>query len=124
MRVPVVAFVLDVVAVLVFAAVGRRSHTESDAVFGILGTAWPFLTGLALGWAAFLLSSRRFPRTPGQAVAVWVPTVAVGMLLRQATGKGTALSFVVVATVVLGAFLLGWRALAQVLVRRRARPAP
>jgi hypothetical protein len=122
-RVPITAVLLDVVAVLVFAAVGRRSHAESDAVTGILVTAWPFLTGLTLGWAAYLVASRRVPRTPGQAVAVWVPTVAVGMLLRQLTGKGTALSFVIVATVVLGAFLLGWRALATALVRRRARPA-
>ena len=124
MAVPIAAAVLDVVAVLTFAAVGRRSHAESDAVTGILVTAWPFLTGLAVGWAAYLASSRQVPRTAAQAVAVWVPTVAVGMLLRQASGKGTALSFVIVATVVLGACLLGWRALAQLLVRRRARPAP
>jgi Protein of unknown function (DUF3054) len=43
------------------------------------------------------------------------------MLLRVATGAGTAFSFVVVATLVLGVFLLGWRALAALARRRRHR---
>ena len=64
---------------------------------------------------------RRAPLGVRDGIPVWVCAVAVGMLLRVATGAGTAFSFVVVATVVLGVFLLGWRALAA-LVRRR-RPA-
>jgi hypothetical protein len=111
--VPAIGFVVDVLVVLVFAAVGRRSHAESGAVTGVLVTAWPFLTGLTLGWAGFAAAHRRAPRSPGDAVALWVPTVAIGMLLRQLTGKGTALSFVLVATLFLGAGLLGWRAVAQ-----------
>jgi hypothetical protein len=43
------------------------------------------------------------------------------MLLRRLTGDGTAWPFVVVATVVLGALLLGWRAGAQVVRSRAAR---
>jgi hypothetical protein len=42
-------------------------------------------------------------------VVVWVCTVVVGMLLRQATSEGTAASFVVVATVVTALLILGWR---------------
>jgi len=38
-----------------------------------------------------------------------------------ASATGTALSFVVVATVVLGVFLLGWRALAALVRRHAAR---
>jgi len=34
------------------------------------------------------------------------------MLLRAVTGQGTALAFVLVASVVLAVLLLGWRALA------------
>jgi hypothetical protein len=108
--VPALALVVDALVVLVFAAVGRRSHAESDAVSGVLVTAWPFLTGLALGWAGFAAANRRAPLSVADAVGLWVPTVAIGMLLRQLTGKGTALSFVIVATVFLGAGLLGWRA--------------
>ena len=118
-RAAVVAFVVDVGLVLLFAAIGRRSHAESGAVVGVLRTAWPFLAGLVLGWVVALGWRRTAPLRVRDAVPVWVLTVAGGMLLRAATGTGTALSFVVVATVVLGVFLLGWRALAA-LVRRRA----
>jgi len=118
-RAAVVAFVLDVGLVLLFAAVGRRSHAESGAVLGVLRTAWPFLAGLVLGWVVALGWRRTAPLGVRDALPVWVLTVAGGMLLRVATGAGTALSFVVVATVVLGVFLLGWRALAA-LARRRA----
>jgi chromate transport protein ChrA len=118
-RAAVAAFVVDVALVLLFAAVGRRSHAESGAVVGVLRTAWPFVAGLVLGWVVALGWHRTAPLRVRDAVPVWVLTVAGGMLLRVATGAGTAPSFVVVATVVLGVFLLGWRALAA-LVRHRA----
>ena len=116
---PAIGFVLDAVAVLVFAAVGRRNHAESDAVTGVLVTAWPFLAGLVASWAGFVAVHRRAPLTVVEALPIWVPMVAIGMVLRQLTGKGTAPSFVVVATLVLGAFLLGWRALVATVRRRR-----
>jgi hypothetical protein len=53
-------------------------------------------------------------------IGLWIATVAAGMLLRAASGQGTALSFVVVATLVLGIFLIGWRAIAAFAARRRA----
>jgi hypothetical protein len=112
------AVVLDVLVVLVFAAVGRRSHGESSAAVGVLGTAWPFLTGIAVGWLVSLLALRVVPLTVRHGIPVWLSTVAVGMLLRVATGSGTAFSFIVVATVFLGVFLLGWRAVAGLLARR------
>jgi hypothetical protein len=118
-RAAVVAFVVDVALVLVFAAIGRRSHAESGAVVGVLRTAWPFLAGLFLGWVVALGWRHTAPLRVRDGVPVWVLTVAGGMLLRAATGAGTAFSFVVVATVVLGVLLLGWRALAA-LARRRA----
>jgi hypothetical protein len=52
---------------------------------------------------------------------VWPTTTVVGMVLRVVGGQGTAVSFVVVTVVVLGAFLLGWRALVALGRRRRAR---
>lgn len=121
---PAVGFVLDAAAILVFAAVGRRSHAESDALSGVLVTAWPFLAGLLAAWAGYLAAHRSPPLAVRSGVAVWLPVVAVGMLLRQLTGKGTAPSFVVVATVVLGAFLLGWRLAAAARARASRRRAP
>ena len=108
---------LDVLLVLLFAFLGRRSHEESSAVLGVLVTAWPFLTGMAVGWLVSLLTFRTLPRSVRHGIPVWLCAVAVGMMLRQTIDKGTPLSFVVVATVVLGAFLLGWRALAAWLNR-------
>ncbi len=108
---------LDVVAVLVFCAVGRRSHDEGLSVSGVAATAWPFLSGTAVGW----LASRAWRRPTAVAptgVVVWLCTVAVGMLLRKATSAGVAASFVVVAASVTAVLLLGWRALVGVSLRR------
>ena len=109
-RMPVsVAVALDVASVVVFAAVGRVSHEEEDALRGVLVTAWPFLAGLVVGWALVRSLSHRWPVAVGPGISVVGCTVLVGMLLRFFTGQGTAPTFIVVATVVLAALLLGWR---------------
>jgi hypothetical protein len=108
----------DVVGVLVFCAVGRRSHAEGLSVTGVASTAWPFLTGTAIGW----LASRGWRRPTAVAptgVIVWICTVAVGMLLRKVSSAGVAASFVVVASSVTAILLLGWRASLGLALRRR-----
>jgi Protein of unknown function (DUF3054) len=108
---------VDVISVLVFCAVGRRSHDEGLNLPGIASTAWPFLSGTLVGW----LLSRGWRRPTALAptgVTVWLSTVVVGMVLRKATGAGVAASFVVVASSVTAVLLLGWR-LAAGLARRR-----
>lgn len=111
-----IALGIDVFLVLVFAAIGRASHGEE--LSGLLVTAWPFLGGLALGWLVTL--AWRAPAAPVRTgLGVWVVTVAGGMLLRTATGQGTAIAFVVVATVTLLVLLVGWRAVAAIARRRR-----
>ena len=117
-RRPLVALLLDVVLVLVFAGVGRASHDESSPVVGVLATAWPFLVGTGLGWLVVRVVRREWPLDVAPGVTVWFATVLVGMLLRHAVGSGTAVSFVVVASVVLALFLLGWRAVGAYAVRR------
>ncbi|HET7304101.1 MAG TPA: DUF3054 domain-containing protein, partial [Segeticoccus sp.] len=102
----VVAAVLDAALVVLFAVLGRRSHEEGGALLGVLGTAWPFLTGAAVGWALVLLARRAAPLGVRAGIPVWVGGVAGGMLLRVATGQGAAWPFVAVATLVLAAFLL------------------
>jgi hypothetical protein len=112
---------LDVLAVLVFATVGRRSHAEGLTVAGVLDTAWPFLTGVVVGW--LLTRAWKHPAAVVPVgVGVWLAALVVGMMLRRLSGDGTALPFVVVATVVLAALLVGWRAAARV-VRRSDVPA-
>lgn len=110
---------VDVIGVLVFCAVGRRSHDEGLNITGIAVTAWPFLTGTVVGW----LVSRAWRRPTAVAptgVVVWLSTVVVGMLLRKATSAGVAASFVVVATTVTALFLLGWRVAAGLALRLRS----
>lgn len=112
------AAVVDVVLVAAFVAIGRASHREDQSAF--LVTAWPFLAGLAVGWLA--ARAWRAPFAVVRAgVPAWLATVAVGMVLRAVAGQGVQPSFVVVATIVLGAFLLGWRALLIALDRASSR---
>jgi hypothetical protein len=110
---------LDFALICLFAAIGRRSHGETRALLGVATTAWPFLVGVTAGWLVFLFSLRRTPLRVRSGIPVWVGTVAIGMVLRSLTHAGTALSFVVVASVFLGAGLLGWRALAALATRPR-----
>ncbi len=114
---------VDVVLVIVFCAIGRRSHDEANALTGLLTTAWPFLGGLALGWIAneALYRNKSLPASVVPAgIVIWLCTLVGGMLLRVVSGQGTALSFILVAATVLGVFLLGWRAVYSAVERRRA----
>lgn len=110
---------VDVVGVLVFCAVGRRSHDEGLNVTGVAATAWPFLTGTAIGWLA-ARGWRRPTAVAPTGVVVWLSTVVVGMVLRKATAAGVAASFVVVATTVTALLLLGWRVAVGLTLRRRS----
>jgi hypothetical protein len=113
---------VDLVWVLVFAAIGRANHGEAVGPTGLLTTAWPFAAGWLVGWVLVLAvpPARARPLGAVAGALVWVPTVVAGMLLRVATGAGVQTSFVIVATIVLGVFLLGWRGVAA-LVRRSRR---
>jgi FtsH-binding integral membrane protein len=111
-RQAVLAAVLDCGCVLAFVIIGRASHAHGESVAGIASTAWPFLAGLAGGWAA-ARGWRRPVRVVPTGVGAWLGTVVLGMVLRVVAGQGTAVAFVVVALVFLGLFLLGWRVLAR-----------
>lgn len=121
MRTALLAFLADALLVLVFVLIGRASHDENP-VLGALVTYWPFLVALVLGWVV-----ARAWKNPlavlRSGVPVWAVTVVVGMLLRTLSDQGVQVSFVIVTSVVLGVFLLGWRAIARVVVARRARVA-
>jgi hypothetical protein len=118
LRRPPVALAVDVLLVVVFAGVGRASHDEANPVVGALATAWPFLVGTAVGWAIVRVLRKSWPLEVGPGITVWFATVLIGMVLRQSTGQGTAVSFVLVAALVLAILLLGWRALVALLERR------
>ncbi len=111
------ALFLDLALTMVFATVGRASHSESLTLPGVWHTGWPFLVGVGIGW----LVSRgwRNPLHWVIAATIWFCTVAGGMVLRLLTHDTAQLAFIGVATVVLALFLLGWRGLARMIIRRR-----
>ena len=117
-RTVAIALAVDVVLVVVFAAIGRASHGEEvigpDGL-GLAQTTWPFLVALLVGWLTMRLW--RFPLAILNAgVAVWLYTVIGGMLLRAISGQT---AFVIVASIVLAVFLVGWRAVVALIIRRR-----
>jgi chromate transport protein ChrA len=111
------AAALDIASILVFVAVGRRSHDEpGNVITGIAKVAAPFLIALAIAWV--VVQAWKRPQELKTGVVVWALTVIDGMLLRHFVfDRGTAASFIVVAAIVTAVFLLGWR-----LVASRRRP--
>lgn len=122
-RMPVaLVVVIDVILVTVFCVIGRLSHAEGvfSDVPGLLNTIWPFLTAVLFAHLSALVVRVRTERMlPG--IVVWAVTVIGGLALREATGQGAALAFIVVATLTLALFLLGWRGVLAIMRRVRRR---
>jgi hypothetical protein len=111
------AFLLDAVLVVLFAALGRRTHGHGDSLRGVAATAGPFLVGLVVGWVV-----RERLRGPlARTLSPWLGAWLVGLLARGVVGQGVDAVFVAVAGAFLGLFLLGWRALARLSSARRRR---
>lgn len=109
-----VALGADAIAIVVFALLGRNNHQTASSPLTI---AAPFLVGAAVGWV--IARGWRSPFALATGVHVWWATVVVGMLLRwRVWDRGVQASFVVVATLFTGLFLLGWRLAARRIVRR------
>jgi hypothetical protein len=121
-RHPLLAFVIDVVLVIAFAAIGRTSHSEGLAPLGILATASPFIAGTAVGWLVVRSLRKSWPVEVGPGITVWFATVLVGMAIRVAAVGSFAWAFLGVAAVTLAVLLIGWRALATRAGTRSARP--
>ena len=102
------AKLVDVIAVLVFVAIGRRSHEEANSISGLLQTAAPFLIAVASSWAVVAIAKPSGTLVP--AIITWAVTVSAGMVLRNfAFGEGTALSFIIVTTITLFVLIVGAR---------------
>ena len=111
---------LDVLVVLLFVVLGRETHDEGNAIVDALRTAAPFLIALVVGWVA----TRNWPDPTDYRLGLLVAgiTVAGGMLLRRvAFDDGTAIAFVIVATVFNLAGMAGWRYVASRLKTRSRR---
>jgi Protein of unknown function (DUF3054) len=111
----------DALVVAVFVAIGRSTHHHVMTWSGFASTTWPFAVGLLIGWV-WVLARRRAGSTLASGVVIWLCTVVVGMLLRVQFGQGTAVAFIIVALVFLGAFMLGARLVARSVRTRLSRP--
>lgn len=121
-RIPLLSLAADVVAIVVFAAVGRSNHGEAFDVVGLLGTAAPFLLGALAAWCTPWV--RADPTGIRSGATVLLGTLVIGFAVRALMLDRLPLSFVLVATVVLAVLLVGWRGLSALVARRAAHRVP
>ena len=112
------ALIIDLLFILLFVGIGRSAHEHGITVAGMASTLWPFVAALAVGWL-FTSWRQRSGESPLDGLVIVLITVSLGMALRVVSGQGTALAFIVVALSFLTLFLVGWRLVARIVVRRR-----
>lgn len=121
----ITALLLDVVAIAVFAFLARVAHQTDEmplTVGGWVSTLWPFLLGV--GAAALIGAVARWDaaRVAPAGVATWAITVLVGLgIWSLRNGELPHWSFILVATIMSGLLLLGWRLIAGHRGRRGGR---
>ncbi|MHC6230880.1 DUF3054 domain-containing protein [Arthrobacter sp. MMS24-T111] len=119
-RTVILAAAADLILILAFAAIGRDAHHREEPVLGVWLTAWPFLAGAAAGWMA--ARAWRNPLSAVRAgVPVWLGSLIGGMVLRALTAQTVVLPFIIVATLALAVFLVGYRLLLSGVARLRRR---
>lgn len=117
-----VALLIDLLLVTVFAISGRASHSEGLDLAGIARTAWPFLLACLIGWGVVaLLKDDGYSWR--SALEIWTITWLGGLAIRVASGDTAALAFVILSGIVLGLLLVGWRWLARLLRRKPSATA-
>ncbi len=107
-----IAPLFDVAAIVVFVALGRRSHDEGGGIGEVVEIAAPFLIALGVAWA--VLCAWRAPTKPSTGVHLAIVTVGVGQTLRNLVfERGTAVAFIIVSAVMVTALFVGWRLVVQ-----------
>lgn len=114
----VMAVVVDVLAVLLFALIGTLFHSEDGIAVGAwLSASWPFLLGLAVAWA--LLLTRTVRLAPGSGLGILIITWLVGVIVRSIVTLSVAWGFVLTSLLFLTILMLGWRIVASLVTHRR-----
>jgi hypothetical protein len=114
------AVAADLVCVLIFVLIGRHAHSEADSAAGVVATTWPFAVGVIGGYIGAALTQWSAYSWRGACVIV-VKTLILGLVLRYTVARdGTPLPFIIVTTLFLTAFMMGWR-LAVYGLRHQAR---
>lgn len=123
MNKPAVPVVLDILAIALFALLARMAHQSDEMPLnfnGWVSTLWPFLIGVALGWVLITLRKWDGRLVVPAGLSAWVITVLVGLgIWSLRNGAIPHWSFIMVATIMSGVLMLGWRGLAK-LGRRKS----
>lgn len=110
------ALIGDVLAILLFVAIGLIQHGIPLEQDYLLIVGWPFAAGLLVGHLAAQSWRKPFGLWP-QGVFIWAITIVAAMAIRTLFQMGTEPSFVIVTSLFLGIAMLGWRAVATYLTR-------
>ncbi len=117
----------DLIVFLIFSATGRSNHAEAVSLSSVVVTAAPFIIGWfavspflgAFGRQGSAATTRPLPLLQRTAIA-WIVAWAVALLLRRFVfGGDIPPAFIIVALLVNGVLLLGWRGVASALFWRR-----
>lgn len=123
---PLKAIVFDALAIAAFALLARIAHNTPEMPLSFLGwlqTLWPFLVGAVLAWVVMMApvdpeaTDKSFLAGSDyrSGTVVWLLSVAAGLTVwGMVHGDIPHWSFMLVATVMSGLLIIGWR----VLVRR------
>lgn len=114
------ALIGDVLAIVLFVAIGLFQHGLDITTQNLVLVGWPFAAALIVGHLAAQTWRGPFRVWP-QGVFVWAITIVGAMAVRTLFQAGTEVSFVIVTSIVLGVLMLGWRALASYLTRGAPR---
>ena len=106
--------------VLALAIGGKGSHEASEPNWVVLAIAWPHAVAASLTHVRLVSRGRPTRRTWPEGGIVLAGTYVLGMLLRAISGRGLDPAFLIVAGLFLALTMLGWRAVVQIMTRRRA----
>lgn len=110
----------DILAVVLFVAIGLIQHDVVATATNIALVGWPFLLGMLVGHLAIRSWRAPFGLWP-HGVFVWAITVVAAMAIRTLFGAQPPVAFVIVTAVSLAVLMLGWRAVALFVTRKERR---
>lgn len=93
------------------------AHQSEEMPFsfsGWLETLWPFLLGVVLSWLIIAAAKWDGAQLTPAGVTAWIVTAATGLLIWGIRhGSVPHWSFIVVAAVMSGLLMLGWRTIVK-----------
>lgn len=109
--------VFDVIAIAVFAVLARLAH-GGVSVAAIMDTFWPFAVGVAVG--AVVIAAIKLPAASLPAgIVMWLAVAATGLIIWGIRHAAVPhISFILVASIMSGILLLGWRGVARIVSSR------